>query len=118
MDFIKHFVSIITAAVRSLDVLTCLTFLRVRYIDLDSPAPLLNPYFQLYGEWCTGIWTEELLSLLSSTRPGACYLDLSDSYPEREPRGQAYHSGASTTRRRPLAIKASSYAAIHNNGPP
>lgn len=45
--------------------------MRIRFIDLDTPCPLLNPYFQLKGTECTGIWSEEILSLLEKARPAA-----------------------------------------------
>lgn len=44
--------------------------MRIRFIDLDTPCPLLNPYFQLRGNECTGIWSEEILALLEKGRPG------------------------------------------------
>ena len=44
-------------------------FIRIRFIDLDSPDPLLNPSFHLEGNRAWGFWSEELLHLLSSARP-------------------------------------------------
>ncbi|KAI9807826.1 MAG: hypothetical protein M1825_005131 [Sarcosagium campestre] len=112
IDFIKSFVAIVTAGVRSLSVFPEVNYLRIRFIDLDSPAPLLNPYFHLQGDRCTGIWTEELLHLLAVLRPGTRYLDLSDNYQAAEVDKYGRVIGALAPRRRPLAIKASSYAAI------
>ena len=50
-----------------------LKYLRIRFLDLDSPNPLLNPYFHLQGERVTGIWNEEILHLLKIARPRAEY---------------------------------------------
>jgi len=78
--FIKSFETLVTSAVRSLTAYPDLSFLRIRFIDLDSPCPLLNPYFQLKEGKCTGIWNDEILEALGKARPGAGFegLDYGD----------------------------------------
>lgn len=78
--FIKSFEALVTSAVRSLKTYSDLSFLRIRFIDLDSPCPLLNPYFQLKEGKCTGIWNDEILDAVGKARSGAGFegLDLDD----------------------------------------
>ena len=80
IDFINAFKKLVIEAVRSLSVFTSLQYLRIRFLDLDSPNPLLNPYFHLQGNQVTGIWNDEILSLLRAARPEAEYdgLDFAD----------------------------------------
>ncbi|KAI4097017.1 MAG: hypothetical protein LQ339_006873 [Xanthoria mediterranea] len=80
IDFINAFKKLVIEAVRSLSVFTSLHYLRIRFLDLDSPNPLLNPYFHLQGDKVTGIWNDEILSLLRAARPDAEYegLDFAD----------------------------------------
>ncbi|KAL8804297.1 MAG: hypothetical protein Q9182_002662 [Xanthomendoza sp. 2 TL-2023] len=80
IDFIRAFKNLVIEAVRSLFTFTSLHYLRIRFLDLDSPNPLLNPYFHLQGNKVTGIWNDEILSLLRAARPDAEYegLDFTD----------------------------------------
>lgn len=73
LDFINAFKDLVIEAVRSLSVFHSLNYLRIRFLDLDSPNPLLNPYFQMQGNSVTGIWNDEILSLLKVARPNAEY---------------------------------------------
>ena len=72
-DFIQAFTSLTLSAVNSLRLFSDLSFLRIRFIDLDSPYPLLNPYFQLQNNMCSGIWTEQILENLNKARPTALF---------------------------------------------
>ena len=74
--FIKAFEALVVAGVRSLQTYPDLTLLRIRFIDLDSPCPLLNPYFQLRQNSCTGIWNDEILAALATGRPAAGFTSL------------------------------------------
>ena len=76
--FIQTFAALATAGVRSLLAYPSLTFLRIRFIDLDSQCPLLNPYFQLQNNRCSGIWNDEILALLGTARPEAGFERLGD----------------------------------------
>lgn len=73
----------------------------------------MNPYFHLKDKRCTGLWNEEILSLLPQVRPGAQYTDLTDGLGAAglDKDGHLIEA-TSSSRRRPLAIKSSSYAAI------
>lgn len=71
IDFIAAFTRLVIEAIRSLRTFTKLNSLRIRFIDLDSPNPLLNPYFQMQGDTVTGIWNEEILSTVKEARPDA-----------------------------------------------
>lgn len=111
--FVQAFESIVVAGVRSLDVLNNLRFLRIRFIDLDSPCALLNPYFQLKDNQCTGIWSEEILTLLDQNRPGAQYVRLSDDLGVGAVSKDGFRVlDVTWPKQRPLSIKTSSYASI------
>ena len=107
-DFIKCFEKLVEKAVAALQIYEQLSFLRIRFIDLDSPAPLLNPYFQLHRLECSGIWSEEIVSLLKVARPGA-YFDDQDLAEELmvEVRGDLGEGRALKTR--PKSIKVTNY---------
>jgi hypothetical protein len=67
--FIQAFEMLVLKAVRSLQTYTKITNMRIRFIDLDSPAPLLNPMFHLEGGRAWGLWSEEILEALKEARP-------------------------------------------------
>ncbi|ODH13170.1 hypothetical protein ACO22_07531 [Paracoccidioides brasiliensis] len=111
MNFINSFENLIIAAVRSLDAYVSLSHMRIRFIDLDSACGLLNPYFQLVGNNCIGLWSENILAALHEARPNAEYELLDDGILPQ------YGINAQTgtriyPRTRPLSIKASSYKII------
>ncbi|KAL8724839.1 MAG: hypothetical protein Q9166_007719 [cf. Caloplaca sp. 2 TL-2023] len=89
IDFINAFRNLVIEAVRSLATFTNLHYLRIRFLDLDSPNPLLNPYFHLQGNKVTGIWNDEILSLLRAARPDAEYEGLDFADPSGR-RGQGF----------------------------
>lgn len=72
--FIKAFEALIVQGVRALQTYTSVKNMRIRFIDLDSPAPQLNPMFHLEGNQAWGLWSEEILSLLREARPGVRFL--------------------------------------------
>ena len=115
--FIKAFADLVTAGVSSLQKYPNLSSLRIRFIDLDSPCPLLNPYFQLQDNVCTGIWNPEILSAIESGRPGATFAELSD---EIDCQGTKLVEGhlpdLGWPRQRPRSIKVASYAALGRVG--
>lgn len=43
--------------------------MRIRFIDLDSPAPLLNPMFHLEGDRAWGIYSDDIMKHLLEARP-------------------------------------------------
>ena len=67
--FIQAFEALVLQAVRCLHTYTALKIVRIRFIDLDSPAPLLNPMFHLEGDKAWGFWNDEILRTLREARP-------------------------------------------------
>ncbi|KAI9808821.1 MAG: hypothetical protein M1827_007196 [Pycnora praestabilis] len=116
LAFIKSFEALVTSGVRSLGTLVDLTSLRIRFIDLDSTCPLLNPYFQLKDQKCTGLWNEEILTVLTEHRPATAYVELADGLSTAGLDKDGHLIEATFPRRRPLSIKASSYAQIADVG--
>ncbi|KAJ9150248.1 F-box-like domain-containing protein [Pleurostoma richardsiae] len=82
MNFIGAFEQLVLAGIRALAKLEKVAYLRIRYVDLDSPVPPLNPYFLLRDGWCSGVWSDEILAELNRVRPDARFEDLSDSFGE------------------------------------
>ncbi|WEW59621.1 hypothetical protein PRK78_005099 [Emydomyces testavorans] len=117
MTFIKAFEKLIVAAVKSLDSLTAIQFMRIRYIDLDSICGLLNPYYQLVGNNCTGLWSEEILEALHTTRPTTQFEVLDDGIlPEY---GVNSHTGTTAyPRSRPRSMRTSAYEIIADKSKP
>ena len=72
--FVKGFEALVVQGVRLLQTYTSVKNMRIRFIDLDSPAPQLNPAFHLEGNRAWGLWSEEILSLLREARPGVKFL--------------------------------------------
>ncbi|MCJ1402789.1 hypothetical protein MMC11_006010 [Xylographa trunciseda] len=109
--FIKAFEALVVAGVRSLEAYPELAFLRVRFIDLDSPCPLLNPYFQLQRNKCSGIWNDDILTALSATRPAASFSNLDEELGTRglDKEGRIVVGWPVM---RPRSIKVGSYAAF------
>ena len=111
MNFIRAFERLVISVVRSLDVFTELNYLRIRFIDLDSACQLLNPYFQLVNNKCTGLWSSEILEALHQSRPEAFFVELSDGIlPQYGLNNEVV--GAVYPRSRPLSIQASTYKII------
>lgn len=69
MGFISAFENLVLSAVSSLEVFPALDYLRIRYVDLDTPCDLLNPYFQLNQNKFTGLWSEAIINKLLKERP-------------------------------------------------
>ncbi|KAL2826530.1 hypothetical protein BJY01DRAFT_255979 [Aspergillus pseudoustus] len=111
MNFIRAFEKLVVSAIQSLKIHHELNYMRVRFIDLDSACPPLNPYFQLVESQCTGLWSEQILESLHESRPDAAYLKLTDGiYPQYGHNHQVV--GAIYPRTRPLSIHASTYRII------
>lgn len=72
--FIQAFEALVVQGVRALQTYTSVKNMRIRFIDLDSPAPQLNPMFHLEGNRAWGLWSEEILSLLREARPDVRFL--------------------------------------------
>ena len=71
--FIQAFEALVLQAVRSLHTYPALKHIRIRFVDLDSPAPLLNPTFHLEGDKAWGFWSDEILRVLQEARPQVAF---------------------------------------------
>ncbi|TVY67533.1 hypothetical protein LSUE1_G006557 [Lachnellula suecica] len=112
MNFILAFESLVLSGVKSLDRLKALEYLRIRFIDLDSQVPALNPYFQLSSSQCTGIWSDTIVSTLARTRPGASFVEKSESLGEVGFKDGQLLAPPTFSKTRPLSIKVDSYAGL------
>ncbi|KAH8816475.1 hypothetical protein F5884DRAFT_668023 [Xylogone sp. PMI_703] len=116
LAFIQAFEALVTAGVKSLNTLAKVEFLRIRFIDLDSQVPPLNPYFQLEHNQCTGLWSETIVDHLARVRPHAAYLESdSDSEIILDKNGRLW-SGPPSFKARPTSIKVSSYLQLSVSG--
>jgi len=76
--FIRAFERLVLHTVGALKDFPHLEHVRIRFIDLDSPCTLLNPYWQLERKKVYGIWSEEIVERLAEVRPDIQYEELSD----------------------------------------
>jgi len=90
--FIRAFERLVMKTVEALPLFPHLEYVRIRFIDLDSPCTLLNPYWQLENGRVYGIWNEDIVERLSEVRPDISYEELSDGI---EPAG--WHKTRSTS---------------------
>ncbi|TEA14042.1 hypothetical protein C8034_v003793 [Colletotrichum sidae] len=82
MNFIHAFEMLVLAGIHSMSTLKALDYLRIRFVDLDSPVPPLNPYFVLQNGWCSGVWSDNILAELNRVRPNAKFEQLIDTFGE------------------------------------
>ncbi|KAK4162339.1 hypothetical protein QBC43DRAFT_78277 [Cladorrhinum sp. PSN259] len=82
MNFISAFESLVVTGIRALGKLKSVNYLRIRYVDLDSPVPPLNPYFLLQDGWCSGVWSDAIVTELNRSRPTARFEELAESFGE------------------------------------
>lgn len=108
MTFIRAFERLTLGAVSSLSLFPLLSYIRIRFIDLDSACPLLNPYFQLIDGRCNGLWNEDILDVLSKARPGVEYEELTEGICPQWGKGDVI-VGAVYPRTRPRAINSGAY---------
>jgi hypothetical protein len=80
MGFIDAFERLVLAAIRSLTVLKHVHYIRIRFVDLESVLPPLNPFFIMSNNECTGVWSGEILSEMNRVRPNVQWNELSDSF--------------------------------------
>lgn len=76
--FIRAFERLVLQTVEALRLFPHLEYVRIRFIDLDSPCTLLNPYWQLENGRVYGIWNEEIVERLNEVRPSVGYEELGD----------------------------------------
>ncbi|KAL4974107.1 hypothetical protein BDW66DRAFT_140626 [Aspergillus desertorum] len=111
LNFIRAFEELVIASINALQIHQKLEYMRIRFIDLDSACPPLNPYFQLVGTQATGLWNEPILEALHKARPEAQFVKLTDGIsPQYGSNNQIV--GAIYPRTRPLSIHVSTYRII------
>ncbi|CAJ2500166.1 Uu.00g030190.m01.CDS01 [Anthostomella pinea] len=82
MHFIGAFEQLVLGAIRALERLKSVELLRIRYVDLDSPVPPLNPYFMIRDGWCSGVWSDQIVAELNSIRPDIRFEQMVESFGE------------------------------------
>ncbi|KAL2018730.1 hypothetical protein VTK56DRAFT_436 [Thermocarpiscus australiensis] len=113
MNFINAFEELVIAGIRALGKLTSVEYLRIRYVDLDSPVPPLCPYFLLRDGWCSGVWSDAIIAELNRARPEARFEELAESFCE-----VGYNKDGRMTispdfpKARALSLKLSNYALL------
>ena len=78
LTFIRAFERLVLNTVEALRWFPKLAYVRVRFIDLDSPCTLLNPYWLLERRKVYGVWSEEIVERLEEVRPEVRYEELGD----------------------------------------
>ncbi|PMD51157.1 uncharacterized protein K444DRAFT_545809 [Hyaloscypha bicolor E] len=112
MAFILAFEALVLSGVKSLDRLSALDFLRIRFIDLESPLPALNPYFNLNHNQCTGIWSDAIVDALARTRPKASFVEKSENLGDIGFKDGQLLGSPVFSKTRPLSVKVSSYMSL------
>ncbi|KAH9903794.1 hypothetical protein F4778DRAFT_99902 [Xylariomycetidae sp. FL2044] len=82
MHFISAFEQLVLGGIRALERLKSVELLRIRYVDLDSPVPPLNPYFMIRDGWCSGVWSDQIVAEINRVRPDIRFEDLVESFGE------------------------------------
>ncbi|KAI0108887.1 hypothetical protein GGR51DRAFT_558675 [Nemania sp. FL0031] len=82
MHFISAFEQLVLSGIRALERLKAVNLLRIRYVDLDSPVPPLNPYFLVRDGWCSGVWSDQILGEIHRVRPNIRFKEIVDSFGE------------------------------------
>ncbi|KAM0455318.1 hypothetical protein ACHAPV_000614 [Trichoderma viride] len=80
MAFIEAFEKLVLSAVRSMEKFKRLEYLRIRFVDLDSVLPPLNPFFLMQNGKCTGVWSEQIIAEMNRVRPETTFPGLSDTF--------------------------------------
>ncbi|EXJ75975.1 uncharacterized protein A1O5_00483 [Cladophialophora psammophila CBS 110553] len=100
--FIKAFERLVLNTVEALPLFPNLEYVRIRFIDLDSPCTLLNPYWLLERGRVYGIWNEEIVERLGELMPDIGYVELGEgiecagSYHKRSSSGSSSSNPPST----------------------
>ena len=78
-EFISSFENLIISCIDFLAVFRSCRDVRIRYLDFDSPFPIVNPYFQIKsGKEVTGLWSDRILDALKRSTPEANFDTLED----------------------------------------
>lgn len=76
--FIGAFENLVIEAIASLANHRKVEYVRIRFLDLDSPRPLLNPYWHFDDNHATGVWSSKITAALKRARPSATSYTLDD----------------------------------------
>lgn len=112
-EFNDAFHGLVLGAVQALAVLPKLTYLRIRFMDLDWTDPFQNPYFELKNDKCTGLWSPAILDALRESRPSASFVQHSNGI-EPEILDNVL-VGVQALAARPVSILASQYVITAEN---
>ncbi|KXJ91302.1 hypothetical protein Micbo1qcDRAFT_204562 [Microdochium bolleyi] len=82
MHFIGAFEALVLGGIRALERLKSVELLRIRYVDLDSPVPPLNPYFVVRDGWCSGVWSDQIVAEINRVRPDIRFEEMVESFGE------------------------------------
>lgn len=111
LNFIRAFEALVLSGVRSLERLTKLDHLRIRYVDLEFPVPPLNPFFLMDKGLASGVWSDTIVSELNRVRPDVQWEDLSESIGERTlSKDGRLIINAEFPKKRVVSLKLSNYA--------
>ncbi|TQV96429.1 hypothetical protein IF1G_05012 [Cordyceps javanica] len=80
MGFIDAFEKLVISGIKSLAHFKRVEYLRIRFIDLDSILPALNPYFLYQRGECSGVWSDNIINEMARARPGTKFNDLSETF--------------------------------------
>ncbi|OAA62238.1 hypothetical protein ISF_05247 [Cordyceps fumosorosea ARSEF 2679] len=78
--FIAAFERLVISAVKSLAHFHRVEYMRIRFVDLDSAVPGLNPYFLFQHGECSGVWSDKIINEMAKARPGSKFPELSESF--------------------------------------
>ena len=66
--FIQAFENLVLEAIASLDFHPDLEYVRIRFLDLDCPRPLVLPYWHYENNTSTGVWSTRIVAALDASR--------------------------------------------------
>jgi hypothetical protein len=115
-EFNNAFHVMVVQAVKVLHDLPNLQYFRIRFLDLDAECSLLNPYFEMNGDTCTGLWSNSILDALKESRPNASFIQLTEGIQPKIEDGEI--TGAIPATSRPLGIQAQRYLIISEHRMP
>lgn len=112
MAFIMAFEALVVSGIKALNKLAALELMRIRFIDLDSQVPALNPYFQILKNHVTGLWSDPIIEHLACTRPAATFVEKPENLDEIGFKDGQLLTAPTFSKTRPLSIRVSSYLAL------
>ncbi|KAG6245541.1 hypothetical protein E4U23_005295 [Claviceps purpurea] len=80
LGFIKAFEKLVLSAIKALENFKEVQYLRIRFVDLESILPPLNPYFLMENGQCSGVWNDAILAEMGRVRPHVAFTELCDSF--------------------------------------